>query len=47
MKNIFTTNPVFIRASLVLLLAGSLLAGCLPLKITDVAVRPGKAGGIM
>jgi hypothetical protein len=46
MNNIFTTKPVFIRASVVFLLAISLLTGCLPVKITDTAVRPGKAGGI-
>ncbi len=46
MKNVFTAKPVFIRASVVFFLACSLLAGCLPVKITDDAVRPGKAGGI-
>ena len=46
MKNIFTNKPVFIRTSLVFLLACSLLAGCLPVKITDTAVRSGKACGI-
>jgi hypothetical protein len=46
MKNIFSTRPGIKKASVVFLVACSILAGCLPVKITDTAVRPGKAGGI-
>lgn len=46
MKIDFSSKPVSIRTLGVFILACSLLAGCLPVTITDNAVRPGKSGGI-
>lgn len=46
MKKIFSSKPVLIKALGVFILSCSLLAGCLPVQITDNAIRPGKAGGI-
>ncbi len=46
MKIYFSSKPVSIRTLGVFILACSLLAGCLPVTITDNTIRPGKAGGI-